>query len=106
MIKVEVFRDSQGFLVAFRIAGHAGTAPRGMDIVCAGVSALTQAAVLGLENYLHSQVECVAAEGRLDMKLLDAPSELTAAILETMVIGLKEIVQLYPQNIRMIESRR
>lgn len=47
MIRVEV--DSRSGYMNIKVEGHANYAPHGQDIVCAGVSAILQTAVLGLQ---------------------------------------------------------
>lgn len=42
-----------------KVKGHAGYAPHGQDIVCAGVSAILQTAVLGLEALANSHPDHV-----------------------------------------------
>lgn len=106
MIKIEIVRNSDQAMVGFRVTGHANTAPHGHDIVCAGVSALTQTAVLGLDRQLKRKIHLAIANGNLKMDLLDNPDALTDAILETMLIGLTEIGKQYPKSIRILERRR
>lgn len=106
MIKVAIFRNSDGLIAAFSVGGHANTAPHGQDIVCAAVSALTQTAVLGLEKHLQIPISLDIASGKLNVELDVPPNELTAAILETMLFGLLEIEKINPQNIRISEHRR
>ncbi|MBQ9151806.1 MAG: ribosomal-processing cysteine protease Prp [Clostridia bacterium] len=48
MIRIRVLRRADGLEVA--AIGHAGTAPRGQDIVCAGVSALLYGFIAYLES--------------------------------------------------------
>ena len=48
MIKIEIFRTSVGRISGYTIHGHHGD--YGTDIVCAGVSALGQTALLGIEG--------------------------------------------------------
>ena len=55
MIKIEIVRNSDQAMVGFSVTGHANTAPHGQDIVCAGISALTQTAVLGLDRQLKKK---------------------------------------------------
>ena len=98
MIKVKIFRDkTAGKIVSFDVSGHSGTAPHGFDIICAGVSSLTQSALLGLGDYLNRDVDFDAASGKLSVKLKGAPDDLTEAILRTMLLGLKEIAKVNPE---------
>lgn len=106
MIKINIVRNKLGYIEGFCVLGHANTAPHGHDIVCAGVSALTQTAVIGLERYLGHQVSLDIADGKLIVTLKDNPDDLTGAILETMVLGLREIAKLNPANVQIVERRR
>jgi len=106
MINIEIVRNSDQAMVGFSVTGHANTAPHGQDIVCAGISALTQTAVLGLERQLKRKVRYKIASGNLTMNLLDKPDALTDAVLETMLIGLTEIGNLHSQSVRILERRR
>lgn len=95
MVRVELYQAGPGELIGFRAVGHAGYAPPGEDIVCAGVSALTQACVLGLKDHLKLPVVLKAEHGLLECRLpREIPPEARApaqAILETMVLALREI---------------
>lgn len=104
MIKINVYRSGQA-IAGFSVSGHANLAPHGQDIVCAGVSALTQAAVLGITNYLNKKANIEVLVGKLGVEL-EEPDGLTNAILETMLLGLMEIAKLYPKSVRIIEHRR
>ena len=106
MISIQIFRDDNTEIAGFRVTGHADAAPHGQDIVCAGVSALTQSALLGLEQCAKRQFQLVMKSGKLIMNLTGNPDNLTQAILETMVLGLKEIACNYPQYVRIVENRR
>lgn len=106
MIKIEIVRNSDQAMVGFSVTGHANTAPHGHDIVCAGISALTQTAVLGLDRQLKKKIHLDIASGKLKMNLLDNPDALTNAVLETMLIGLTEIGNINPHCVRILERRR
>lgn len=106
MITVEITRDSAQHIVQFQVSGHSGSAPHGKDIICAGVSALTQSALLGLTQYLKRTIHWQAADGLLSMELCNLPDAQTNAILETMLLGLQEIVKLEPDVVRIVEYRR
>ncbi len=106
MIKIKIIRNPEESIVEFRVTGHANKGPHGQDIVCAGVSALTQTAVLGLDRHLRARMHLDIASGNLKMCLLDNPDRLTNAVLETMLIGLTEIAKANPQSVRISEHRR
>lgn len=106
MIKVKIFKEPTDRIVGFEVAGHSGTAERGQDIVCAGVSSLTQTALLGLEKHLHRDMDYSVASGKLKMQLKSAPDELTETLLQTMLLGLMEIAKLSPEAVQIQEQRR
>lgn len=106
MIKIKIIRNPEQSIVEFSVTGHANKGPHGQDIVCAGVSALTQTAVLGLDRHLGTRIHLDIASGNLKMYLLDNPDPLTNAVLETMLIGLTEIAKINPQSVRISEHRR
>ena len=101
MITVEIFTQEDGKITGFSAQGHSGTAPRGEDIVCAGVSSLTDSAFLGITEYLHRNVISKDSSGKLQMMLEERPDERTEAILETMLLGLMEISKAYPKALRI-----
>lgn len=105
MISVEIFTNDSGMIAGYRVSGHSGTAARGQDIVCAGVSALTQSALLGIMEHLHRAVTYDIASGNLEMQLSDLPDDCTEAILRTMYMGLAEIEKISPKGIRIREVK-
>lgn len=106
MVRIDIFRDAAGIIAGFAVNGHADTAPHGQDIVCAGVAALTQTAVLGLERHLGRDFDLDIGPGKLIFKLKGDPDILTSAILETMLLGLTEIANQSPHSVRITEHRR
>ncbi|MDR3562875.1 MAG: ribosomal-processing cysteine protease Prp [Negativicutes bacterium] len=106
MIKIQVSRNAAGEMTGYAVSGHANTAPHGKDIVCAGVAALTQTAVLGLERQLQREFTLDIAEGKLVLELIKPPDALTEAVLETMFLGLQEIAKMSPKSVRIAEHRR
>jgi uncharacterized protein YsxB (DUF464 family) len=103
MIQVQVMHGKDG-LKGFKVKGHAGYEQAGRDIVCAGVSALAQTALLGLEEFLpnHFQwkiyqngyIECHLEDGLSGQPFHDAQ-----VILVTMLRGLESIKQQYEDYI-------
>lgn len=106
MIKIQIFRNAAREISGFTVNGHANAAPHGQDIVCAAVATLTQTAVLGLERHLGREVSLEIGAGNLVLELNGAPDALTGAILETMLIGLREVAQISPNSVRIAEHRR
>ena len=105
MIVVDIITNGDGMIVGFEVAGHSGTAKHGKDIVCAGVSALTQSALFGIMEHLHRAVNYDIASGNLKMRLLEPPNDCTEAILRTMYMGLAEIEKISPKGIRIQEVK-
>lgn len=106
MIKIWAERNDEGQLNRVKVTGHAKAGKHGQDIVCAGVSALTQTALLGLLEYLHHDVKYSIKPGYLLIKLEESPNEQTQTLLETMLLGLKGMAQEYEKNILIHERRR
>lgn len=108
MIKVDLFRNEQGLITSYKVSGHAGFAEEGSDIICSAVSALTQAPLLGLERHLQLKPSYVVnqEDGVLEVALNSAPTDLTEAILVTMLYGLQSIERQCPQYVRIKEHRR
>ena len=101
MVRIRIFSDQDGKITGYSVTGHSGTAERGRDIVCAGISSLAQAALLGIGEHLHREVDYKVTSGELMMRLKGAPDELTEAILRTMLMGLREIEKLSPKAVRI-----
>lgn len=101
MIIVNVRRGSQG-IDYFRVSGHANFEDVGLDIVCAGVSAVVYGALGALQELCGlSSYEDVQKDDE-DYISFELPSDIPAdiyekacIILETMLIGLKQIRMAY-----------
>ncbi|CQR72533.1 hypothetical protein SOV_14960 [Sporomusa ovata DSM 2662] len=106
MITVTLVRDKNKAITGFAISGHAKTAPHGQDIVCAGISALAQSAIMGIERHLGRDIDFGQDDDGITMRLIGQPDSLTGAILETMLLGLNEIAKLYPKSVRITDHRR
>ena len=102
MIEIGIYEEKDGRISAFSVHGHSGTAPKGRDIVCAGVSTLAQTALLGLGRHLHREIDYhIDSSGDLHMELREAPDDLSEAILRTMRLGFAEIANAYPDAVRV-----
>lgn len=103
MISIDIRRNSENAVERITVSGHAHFAPHGQDIVCAGVSSLVQAAIMGLERHLKREINLCQTKNELTVELIEKPDELTQAIWETMLLGLGEIARLYPKSVRITD---
>lgn len=102
--------DQQERIHQFEVAGHAGYAESGQDIICAAVTALTFSAVNGLEHFLEGAPKVVTAAGgylKWTLSLTDEQALNQAQwILVTMKLGLEGIQEEYGSEYVKIEIRR
>jgi uncharacterized protein YsxB (DUF464 family) len=103
MLEVEVRRDSRERLSSLFGKGHTGWAESGDDVVCAAVSAILQAAWLGLEQVADVRVDSEKGEGTL---LLRWPAEARddpalTAIVRTAELSVEQIARQYPAHVRL-----
>ncbi len=107
MTRVTVQRED-GQIVAFSVEGHTGFARHGSDIVCAAVSVLAQTAVLGLTRVLGLAVSVQTQDGLLTCRLpaVLKPEDRRGAdlILETMLVGLRDISEQYPRHVALSDQ--
>ena len=103
MVHVKVLRDSQQRLSSIFAEGHAGWAERGEDVVCAAVSAILQAAWLGLERVANVAVEGKKHDGMLTVRWPEAARSQVSveAIVKTAELAIEQIAQQYPKSVRL-----
>ncbi len=103
MIRVRIQRNKDNEILSFNITGHAKTAPYGEDIVCAAVSVLAQTTILGFYEVLHQKPIYEMIDGKLECRMMssltDSQKKEAAILLQTMLLGLKNIQQQYPKII-------
>lgn len=109
MITVRLERGNNQRILAFSVTGHSGYAHRGADIVCAGVSAVTQTTVLGLQQVLGIDCKGSQAAGEMHCALpadLDmALAEKADLLLSTMEQGLVALASAYADYVRILNSK-
>ncbi|MCL1796269.1 MAG: ribosomal-processing cysteine protease Prp [Clostridia bacterium] len=104
MIDIRFHRSRSGRIHGFIVTGHAESAPRGKDIVCAGVSALAQTAPNALETVARVRpIVCAEDDGYLSVEL---PNGMTRRqrrdadiVLRTVEQGIRDIAATYAQHI-------
>ena len=110
MIDIKIYRD-QNNIIGFEIGGHASYAEYGQDIVCAAVSVLGQTCLMALVDV------CQIEEDRIDYSIDDEigflqvnlPKKLSIIeieksqiVLKTFELGIKSIIESYPNNVTLI----
>ena len=103
MVRVTVLME-RGTPVGFRLAGHAAQGAYGEDIVCAGISAVAETALLGITEVLHLDAAWAQEDGQLSCELSreTAGEDLVkaAVVFDTMIAGLKSIQRAYPKSLK------
>lgn len=105
MINILIQRDKKNKIRFFSIEGHAYAAEPGYDIVCASVSVLSQTAILALDEIGKIDIKFSIEDGYLSCALPSNINDMKRAkadiILDTIIIGLKGIIEEYPDYITL-----
>ena len=103
MVHVTVIRE-QGTPVGFELTGHADQGAYGEDIVCAGISAITETALLGITDVLKLDAAWSREEGHMRCELSRETSpedmEKAAVVFNTMIAGLRSLQRAYPKSLK------
>lgn len=95
MIKVDVRTDG------ITVDGHAGYAEPGKDIVCAGVTALTQMLIGSIEELTTDKFEYDISPGRANIKYENL-SEESKTLVDSFFIGVCMIASEFPDYVRIL----
>ena len=94
MIAVNVRKDG------IKIHGHAGYAEAGKDIVCAGVTALTQTLIRSMQGLTWDEIEYEVSPGRADIHYGNL-SEEGKLLVDSFFIGVCLIADEFPEYVRI-----
>lgn len=83
------------------VSGHANTAPRGSDIVCAAVSALTLTLVRGLKEIAYMGINESVEGGNICIEWQEA-NDAGKALIDTWFLGMCGIAADYPDVIEFM----
>ena len=108
MIRIRIALDAGDRIVGVEARGHAGAAPHGEDIVCAAVSALLQALVVGFDQVLGFDTGWKRGDGHLAIELPESADSAGGAgvLLQTVCLSLRQIARQYPELVTVEEKRR
>ncbi len=110
MVEVRIREDGRARLSSFFASGHAGWAEDGKDIVCAAVSAILQAAWLGLSEVAHVEVagtrKKTQSEAVLELAWPQGSRDDAGvkAIVTTAALSIERIAAQYPDHVRTIRE--
>lgn len=109
MIEVKIFKGTDDKVKSLEVSGHAEYADYGKDIICAGVSALIETCILGLEKVAEIKPLVIKRAGYFSLKLpKDARDDLMERayiIVDTTLLGLEDMSRSYPNYIR-VETKK
>lgn len=97
MTTITVYQSGTNGYKGFTCSGHAGFAKAGSDIVCAAVSILVINTINSVEQFGKQNFTCEQDQesGTIRFMLEDAPTKETKLLLDSMVLGLKEVEKQY-----------
>lgn len=95
MIAVSVRKDKN------QISGHANYAEEGKDIVCAGVTALTQTLVKSIEDLTEDKIEYDISPGRADIKYRNLSGK-AKTLVDSFFIGICMIADEFPDYVKIV----
>lgn len=108
MVNISIIRDNSGFVWQFSVEGHAGYNRRGKDIVCSAVSVTAYTAVGALEE-LAGVTGCFTdSDGfffcSIPQEMNEQQKQVVRIILETTIVGFKQIELEYPKHVSVLEE--
>lgn len=111
MIRSVIWRDDQRRIRKFSVRGHAGAADHGYDIVCAAVSILVTNAINSSEYLLGAVVatddEIASGDVVCEVPALDGvENEKLQLLMESMVFGIRQVADAYPDFVKFTEKSR
>ncbi|MDD6614842.1 MAG: ribosomal-processing cysteine protease Prp [Lachnospiraceae bacterium] len=99
MIRFKVSK-SDGHYTGFICEGHAGYAEEGQDIICSAVSALTINTVNSIDALTEDAFSVEQSEdgGYLKLTLTEIPSDRTVLLMDSLILGMKNILEAYGED--------
>jgi uncharacterized protein len=106
VLVVTFTEDSRKRLSSVFAQGHALAGDHGEDVVCAAVSAIVQAARLGLEAYAGVELEVRQESGDFWMRWPEAQRDDASvrAIVTTAELSIEQIARQYPTHVRLLRK--
>lgn len=104
MTKVEIELGQDKSIRKISVHGHANYEESGSDIVCAGISTLLMTGALAVREIVGKDIMKECKDGKLVLEVpTDSVDDKMQVILQTVIIGLRDIESGYPKNIKIKE---
>jgi hypothetical protein len=92
--------------ILVEVKGHAGFYNSGVDLACAGISAVSQTLLVSIDRLTEAKANITAESGNLVCEIyINGLSELELSkvllLLESLIIGLVEIAKEYPDSVKI-----
>jgi uncharacterized protein len=110
MIKITLVRNRLGQITQFTVSGHAYYDDPGKDIVCAGVSAVSQGTVNAIEKLTGLEPDVVVSEKPALLKVATPDSNdadrnaQVQLLLEGMLVSLESIADAYGKYVSIKQT--
>lgn len=101
MIQIKIVRKNES-ITGFVIEGHAQYAPRGQDIVCAAVSALSISTINSIHSLTATPHHFRNEDNLLELEILEASAE-SDLLTESLFLSLKSIEEEYLEHVTISE---
>ena len=85
------------------IHGHAGYAPHGQDVVCAGVSTLVQNLVVSILEITTDEIQYDMQPGSVVIKYGDLSAN-AQLLVDSFFIGIRLIASEYPNYVQIVQA--
>jgi len=102
-IRAEIFRNVDGNITGLSISERNGKVADEFEIYRAGIWALSKAAVACVKDFLKRDAAVEVKPRKLAIDLKTAPDDVTEAVFQTALIGLREIERQAPQIVQVNE---
>jgi uncharacterized protein YsxB (DUF464 family) len=105
VIRIEIRLDRRGALAGFTVSGHAGSAPKGEDLACAGVTVLFRTAARVLQLQPDVRVRGSAPEnGEMELRIEELPAakrQWLAGLSDFLIRGSRDLEEENPKAVAL-----
>lgn len=102
MIKVKYSINDEGIYTYLDVKGHANSADKGQDLICAAASTILFGLLNGLDDI--TEIEIKELNNHIEV-INDSKSNKANYYLELALIQLKTIEESYPKNIKIERTK-